>query len=460
MRVNCVIPECLCVVLMCVIVTCQYDEFYGHHHMEREHTLSEIPQRPAHLYPVHHAALPQGLVVYPLPFMGAEHELMFNVTWLPPLGPPVRSYSLEVHSTRDTLDCKSNLCYEYNIPGDALWSLVPSTISPIAGGCAVKPGCTYHVRLIAHPWDGHTSANLNVDLDECVMGVCSCAHAIRLPTPKVDAEMVSVMGDYFINVTWTLPQPEERLRLPPGLQKQYYYVSLGKQMVSDAHPAPWFANIISRQQEAYGLITEPDMLRWITLPVSIRSGKQLDKRKREVEPDVKLLARVSLIDERGCAGPAGNATAYDPADALNVSIGSYILWAIFGGFCVLVMVLIIALSTRVIKHLLKTLRPATAASPLQPMYHRPIWFLRQPNYPVLKRDRRCQKRWKNQSDDGCSKKGMVRDSVRKRAREKVVNSTVCPDRIHSLCQFISGIAPSVILKSETRSYTIISLSTN
>ncbi|CAH2096445.1 unnamed protein product [Euphydryas editha] len=116
-------------------------------------------------YRVQHAALPSGVHVIPLPLSGSDHELMFNVTWNPPTGPQVREYSLEVHSMTDTIDCRSNLCYEFNIPGESLWSVIPAYPSPVPEGCAVRPGCAYLVKLIAHPWDGHTVANLNVELD-------------------------------------------------------------------------------------------------------------------------------------------------------------------------------------------------------------------------------------------------------------------------------------------------------
>lgn len=83
--------------------------------------------------------------------------------------------------------------------------------------------------------------------------------------------------------------------------------SIGKQMVSDDHPFPWFANTVSRRVDADGPVAMGDGMRWVLLPISER-GAERGKRRRLL--DVKLLARVSLIDERGCMGPAGNATAY------------------------------------------------------------------------------------------------------------------------------------------------------
>ncbi|XP_045497942.1 tyrosine-protein kinase receptor TYRO3-like isoform X2 [Colias croceus] len=340
-----------------------------------------MTSEPSDLYPVVHAELPRGLAVYPLPLKNSDHEVMLNVTWQRPTGPPVRSYSLEVHSTKDTIDCRSNLCYEYNIPGEAVWSHVPSVVSPIAGGCAVRPGCSYRVRLIAHPWDGHTAANTNVQLDECVLGVCSCAHAPRLPVPQVIADMFSFMGELMVNVSWTLPAPNEPLRLPPRLRKQAYIISLGKQMVSDAHPAPWFANTITRREEAKGFVAVPEGVRWLILPINEKNIDRAVKPKRTLVLDVKLLARVSLIDERGCIGPAGNVTAYDPSKAKGSPFGSYMLWALYGGICVLAAGVILAFSARAVKRItaiiLREIRPAAAPSPLQTMSNRPIWFMRQ-----------------------------------------------------------------------------------
>lgn len=88
-------------------------------------------------------------------------------------------------------------------------------------------------------------------------------------------------------------------------------------MVSDAHPSPWFANTVTRYVDADGAVADRDTPRWLLLPVAERSGKRGDERsdKRGIKPrnlvlDVRLLARVSLFDDRGCMGPEGNATAY------------------------------------------------------------------------------------------------------------------------------------------------------
>ncbi|CAK1556440.1 unnamed protein product [Leptosia nina] len=335
--------------------------------------LEEFTSEPPDLYPIEYPALPRGLSVSPLPLQNSDHELMLNITWDPPLGPPVSSYSLEVDSISDTKECKSSLCFEYNIPGDALWTLVPSEVSPIVGGCAIRPGCSYRVKLMAHPWDGHTSANLNIQLDECVAGICSCAHAPRLPKPRVIAEMFPVLGDFFVNVSWSLPSPEEPLRLPPKLKKRLYYVSLGKQMISDAHPSPWYSNTITRSKEANGFVANPEGPLWMVLPINERGiGRS---RKTNLILDVKLLARVSLVDERGCIGPAGNYTAYDPSETKGTTFTTYLLWAFLGGVSVLAMVFVLACGTRVVKHILKEFQPA-ATSPLQPLSNRSIWFLR------------------------------------------------------------------------------------
>ncbi|CAH2096447.1 unnamed protein product [Euphydryas editha] len=211
---------------------------------------------------------------------------------------------------------------------------------------------------------------------ECVAGVCSCAHSPRLPTPIVSAKTISIHGELFVNITWSLPKPTEPRRLPPMLKKQFYYVSIGKQMVSDVHPAPWFAHTVSRRVDAVGFVDEQDTRRWHLLPVTERSIARSDRRSdRNIVLDVKLLARVSLVDDRGCVGPAGNATAYDPTAVSSRSpIGSFALWAVFGGACVLAIVALLAVSARVVKTVLNKFRPASASSPLQPLGHRPLWF--------------------------------------------------------------------------------------
>ncbi|XP_068633576.1 fibroblast growth factor receptor 3-like [Battus philenor] len=323
---------------------------------------------------VQHAGLPRGVKVHPQPLEGADHELQLNVTWLPSAGPPVSDYSLEVRSVTETIDCMTPMCYEYNIPGESRWWAVPAYPNSVAESCAVRPGCAYAVRLIAHPWDGHTSANVHIELDECVAGVCSCAHSPRLPTPSVSAYVVSTNGELFVNVTWKLPPPPFPYRLPPGLKKAYYFVSIGKQMVSDAHPWPWFAHAVSRRVDVDTPVATPDGPHWILLPTVERSGKRSDVRPRNIMLDVKLLARVNLIDERGCIGPAGNATAYDPLEAKKVSIVTYAVWAIFGGACVFAVVTVYAVSGPVIKRLLNVFRPATSPAALEPLRTRPTWF--------------------------------------------------------------------------------------
>lgn len=81
-------------------------------------------------------------------------------------------------------------------------------------------------------------------------------------------------------------------------------------MVSDAHPSPWFAHTVSRKVNARGPVAAGDHYRWQLLPIVERSNERDDKRTRNIVLDVKLLARVNLVDDRGCVGPAGNATAY------------------------------------------------------------------------------------------------------------------------------------------------------
>ncbi|KAL0883370.1 hypothetical protein ABMA27_016769 [Loxostege sticticalis] len=268
------------------------------------------------------------------------------------------------------------MCYEYNIPGETQWWLVPAYANPVAESCAVRPGCAYAVLLTAHPWDGRSQVEKVVQLDECVSGVCSCAHSPRLPAPVVSASTVVMHGEIFVNVTWTLPKPRFPQRLPRDLKKHNYLVSIGKQMVTDAHPAPWFANTITRPVDADGLVADGDGTRWVILPITERSlarGPSESRGGSSIVLDVKLLARVNLMDDRGCVGPAGNATAYDPSEARKIQFSTYLLWAIFGGLCVLAMVALFAMSSRIVKRILSALRPA-APAPLSPLRHRPAWF--------------------------------------------------------------------------------------
>ncbi|XP_013183240.1 fibroblast growth factor receptor 2 isoform X2 [Amyelois transitella] len=326
---------------------------------------------PPDLYPVHHAGAPRDLVVHPLPLEDSDHELKLNVSWSPSDGQSARDYSIEVRSVTETIDCKSPMCYEYNIPGDTQWWIIPAFTNHVAETCAVRPGCSYLVVLTAHPWDGHTVVDKIVQLDECVAGVCSCAHSPRLPAPSVSAFVVSIKGELFANISWTLPPPRYPQRLPRGLAKQGYFVSIGKQMVTDAHPSPWFANTVSRRIDADGPIATGDSLRWHLLPVNEPVGRDGPKDTR-IKLDVKLLARVNLVDERGCVGPAGNSTAYDPDEDERVSYETYLLWAIFGGVCVLAMIALLAVSARAVKRILHAFRPAPVSDPMP--HRQRAWF--------------------------------------------------------------------------------------
>ncbi|XP_052741513.1 proto-oncogene tyrosine-protein kinase receptor Ret-like [Bicyclus anynana] len=370
-------------------------------HTERVHTtveyrtsaklinISDDPQLKPPVESVQFAAKPEGLRVTPLPLVGSDHELFFNVTWDPPKEPTVMAYSLEVHSDTNTVDCNMvNFCYEANIPGDSLWSVIPSSPSIDADGCALRPGCAYLVKLIPVPGDVTTAAELRVELDECVEGVCSCGHSPRLPTPLVAANTMSIHGDIFVNVSWSLPLPTEPLRLPPRLMKRYYYVSLAKEIIS-GHDYPHI--IVTRRYDAYGFVVIPDFSQWRLLPITDRSVERGGERSGErsgqkvgaargIVLDVKLKARVSLVDERGCMGPTGNATAYDPFEQRNEipdpvpGFQFQALWAVFGGACVLAMVVILAFSARAVKRVLKEFRPAPASASLQPLRPRPNWF--------------------------------------------------------------------------------------
>ncbi|XP_026735194.1 fibroblast growth factor receptor 3-like [Trichoplusia ni] len=406
--------KCFVLVLCCGrVLTQRLDPGPGLHEMPRSSDTLLPPSEPwpnfkddpgpPDRYPVRHAGLPHKLEVFPLPLKDSDHELKFNVSWIPSLRRPAKDYSLEVRSITDTVDCQSPMCYEYNIPGEATWWLIPAFSNPVAEMCAVRPGCAYMVRLIAHPWDGHTSANLHVELDECVVGVCSCAHSPRLPAPEVTAETVTIQGEMFTNVSWTLPRPAYPQRLPSAkLGKHSYVISLGKQMVSDAHPAPWFANTVTREVDADGYVSEGDTTRWLLLPVSERSVERTGDKSGDrsgdqsvntvksgptsaqsvrsangvkvLIPEVKLLARVNLIDDRGCVGPAGNATAFDPSakTTSKFSFGTYVVLAALAGAWL--MGAVFALSARIVKRVLKSFRPAPVSAPLEPLNRRPAWF--------------------------------------------------------------------------------------
>lgn len=126
-------------------------------------------------------------------------------------------------------------------------------------------------------------------------------------------------------------------------------------MVSDAHPAPWFANTVTREVDADGYVSEGDTTRWLLLPVSERSVERTGEKSGDrsgdqsvntvksgpnsaqsvrsangvtvLIPEVKLLARVNLIDDRGCVGPAGNATAFGKFFfTLNVTVENNFLY--------------------------------------------------------------------------------------------------------------------------------------
>ncbi|XP_075977656.1 uncharacterized protein LOC142977572 isoform X2 [Anticarsia gemmatalis] len=354
---------------------------------------ADDPEPPDRHYPVRHAGLPLDLAVYPLPLKDSDHELNFNVSWSQSLGSPASDYSLEVWSMTNTEDCSTPMCYEYNIPGEQTWWMIPASSNPVAETCAVRPGCAYMVRLIPHPWDGHTSASLLVELDECVANVCSCAHAPRLPAPIVTAQTVILQAELFVNVSWTLPPPTYPQRLPAGLKKQNFKISIGKQMVSDAHPSPWFMNTVSRFVDADGLVSEGDSPHWFLIPVtehySPRSGERggerteerREKRPKQIMPEVKLIARVNVVDDRGCAGPAGNATAFNPDEqSSKFSFGTYAVLVALG--CAWLMGVVFVLSARVVKHVLKSLRSAPISAPLETICRRPAWFqlqLRQNN---------------------------------------------------------------------------------
>ncbi|XP_026331027.1 uncharacterized protein LOC113238412, partial [Hyposmocoma kahamanoa] len=208
---------------------------------------------------------------------------------------------------------------------------------------------------------------MKTQLPECVASVCSCAHAERLPTPEVSARVVSIMGELFVNVTWSLPPPKFPQRLPRNLTKQSYHVTIGKEVLQRSLP---------RYLNTTGLVTAGEDPLYLLVPVTERTGptpRDGERSNKRITLDVKILAWVALIDERGCVGPEGNATAYDPRESSGTKIGPYILWAALCGACIVVMVGMLAVSARVVKRVLRAFRPAPVSTPHESLC-RPAWF--------------------------------------------------------------------------------------
>lgn len=88
-----------------------------------------------------------------------------------------------------------------------------------------------------------------------------------------------------------------------------FFRSVGEQLVSNVHLIPWFTNTITRRLDSEGPVAFGDTRRWLLVPISEPSDERGGKRRRIVL-DTKLLARVTLIDDRGCVGPAGIANVY------------------------------------------------------------------------------------------------------------------------------------------------------
>ncbi|KAJ8731567.1 hypothetical protein PYW07_004731 [Mythimna separata] len=324
--------------------------------------------------PVKYAGIPQNLTVTFLSLQDSDNELQFNVSWRPSLGRAAKEYSVEILSEKNTDYCESLLCYIHPIPGNATWVLIPESVSQIVGkDCVLRPGCSYTVILNAHPWDGITNLTKRLDLEDCVVGVCSCAHSKALPTPDVTTNIVmSKEGDMFTNVIWTLPKPSEPQQpLPAKLRKQSYIVSLNKQVVAlnKIDSAPWFTVIYKQTVEIDGLVSEGDTTRSLLLPLSKRDTSDTPK-----PPSAKILARVQLVDDRGCIGPQGNATAFEPVKPTksNLAFGVYaIIGALLGAWA---MGAVFVVSARIAKRVLQSLRPAPVSAPLEPLRRRPAWF--------------------------------------------------------------------------------------
>ncbi|XP_026327701.1 uncharacterized protein LOC113235992 isoform X2 [Hyposmocoma kahamanoa] len=122
------------------------------------------PDAPDRLHPVLHAGLPQNMTVTPLRRI-SHHELVLNVSWLPPFGRPAREYSILVDSTTRTKDCIMRPWHKYDIPSNVTSFLIPPVSSTVAGDFTTRPGCAYEVRLRSNPWDGHTTAHKYIQLD-------------------------------------------------------------------------------------------------------------------------------------------------------------------------------------------------------------------------------------------------------------------------------------------------------
>ncbi|KAJ8731566.1 hypothetical protein PYW07_004730 [Mythimna separata] len=325
--------------------------------------------------PVKYAGIPQNLTVSILPLQGSDNELQFNVSWSPSLGRAAKEYSVEILSEKNTPYCTSPVCYRNPIPGNSTWVLIPETVSQIVDeDCPLYPGCSYIVILNAHPWDGNTNLTRRLDLEDCVAGVCSCAHSRYLPAPDVTTNIVmSKEGDMFTNIIWTLPKPSEpQWLLPAKLRKQSYVVSLNKQIVLNKIDSAWFKLIYKRTVEIDGLVSEGDTTRSLLLPLSKRETSDTPK-----PPSAKILATVQLVDDRGCIGPYGNETAFEPEKPTenNLAFGVYVTLVALGALLgALAMGAVFVVSARIAKRVLKSLRPAPVCAPLEPLKRRPTWF--------------------------------------------------------------------------------------
>lgn len=81
--------------------------------------------------------------------------------------------------------------------------------------------------------------------------------------------------------------------------------------------ADWFPRTVTRYLNTSGLVSAGENPLWLLVPVSERAmptprdgERSNDRNDKGIILDVKILARVSLLDDRGCVGPEGNATVY------------------------------------------------------------------------------------------------------------------------------------------------------
>ncbi|KAJ8721905.1 hypothetical protein PYW08_004307 [Mythimna loreyi] len=320
--------------------------------------------------PQERAGVPRNLAVTPLDLKDSyPPQLQFNVSWLPSLGRAAESYTVEVLSEKNTTYCNLKVCLIHDIPGNATWVLIPEALSIMADAdCVFRPNCSYTVKLNSNPWDGKNITK-RLDLDDCVVGVCSCEHADFLPVPNVTTSVFTKEGVMYSNITWFLPKPTDPKLLPPAkLRKLSYIVSLIKPFLPNKINSTRYIVIENRAFDFNGSVSEGDITRSARLQLTKRNPLSDDVPE---PPTTKIWATVKLQDERKCLGRNGLATAFEPGTPTNAFGISVVLGALLGLWA---MGTVVMLSKSIVKRVLKSLRPAPVSAPLEPLRRRPAWF--------------------------------------------------------------------------------------